>query len=157
MESEEGDGSCEHSDTNPLHIKFDDDIVKWELLEGGVTVDQCVKDGFSSSCKCSITWPANVEIAEFKDVGDCWGVMFPSDFFFGEQSVLKWTNQSLPHDIPPFTPHEFLQCIGVLYGLCLAGQSSAKNLWQAKDTGFCPPFRLQERFGLSRDRFLFCI
>ena len=66
--------------------------------------------------------------------------MFPSDFFFGEQSVLKWTNQSLPHDIPPFTPHEFLQCIGVLYGLCLAGQSSAKDLWQAKILVFVSRF-----------------
>ena len=80
-ESEEDDGRCENSDTNPLHIKLDDGIVKWELLEGGVTVDQRVKNGFSSSCKCSITWPTNVEIAEFKDVGDCWGIMFPSDFF----------------------------------------------------------------------------
>ena len=79
-ESEENDGRCENSDTNRLHIKFDDDIVKWEHLEGGVTVDQCVKDGFSSSCKFSIMWPVNVEIAEFNDVGDCWG-MFPSDFY----------------------------------------------------------------------------
>ena len=53
------------------HVKFDNDIVKWELFF--VTVDQRVKDGFSSSRKCSITWPANVEIAEFKDSGDCWG------------------------------------------------------------------------------------
>ena len=121
------------------HIKFDDDIVKWELFF--VTVDQCVKDGFSSSRKCSIMWPANLEIAEFKDGGDCWGIMFPSDFFLVNKTVIIWTNQSLPHDIPPFTPHEFLQCIGVLYGLCLACQSSVINLWQAKDTGFCQPFR----------------
>ena len=62
------------------------------LLNGNcffVTVGQRVKDGFSSSRKCSITWPANVEIAEFKDSGDCWGIMFPSDFFLGEQNCHK--------------------------------------------------------------------
>lgn len=63
------------------HVKFDNDIVKWELFF--VTVDQCVKDGFSSSRKCSITWLAKGEIAEFKDSGDCWGIMlfFNKKFF----------------------------------------------------------------------------
>ena len=74
------------------HVKFDNDIVKWELFF--VTVDQRVKDGFSSSRNCSITWPADVEIADFKDSGDCWGIMFPSDFFLVNKTVIKWTNQS---------------------------------------------------------------
>ena len=65
----------------------------------------------------SIMWPANVEIAQFKDVSDCWDI----NIFFGEQNVIKWTNQSLPHDVSLFTPRESLQCIGVLYGFCLAG------------------------------------
>ena len=56
------------------HVKFDNDIIKWELFF--VTVGQRVKDDFSSSRKCSITWPANVEIAEFKDSGDCWGMFY---------------------------------------------------------------------------------
>ena len=72
------------------HVKFDNDIVKWELFF--VTVDQRVKDGFSSSHKCSITWPANVEIAEFKDSGDCWGIMFVC---FGEQNCHKMDKSKL--------------------------------------------------------------
>ena len=96
-------------------------------------VDQRVKDGFSSSRKCSITWPANVEIAEFKDGGDCRGIMFPSDFFWVNKIVIKWTNQSLPHDIPPFTPHEFLQCIGEFVVWTLLGWSKQCNKFLASN------------------------
>ena len=40
--------------------------------------------------------------------------MFPFQFFFGGDGVLRWTNESLLHNIHPFTEYEFLQCMGIL-------------------------------------------
>ena len=72
------------------------------------------------------------------------------------KTVIKWTNQNLPHDNPPFTPHEFLQCIGVFVVWTLLGWSKQCNKSLTnKRYWVLSAVSLQERFGLSQDHFLF--
>ena len=45
-------------------------------------------------------------------------------------------------------------CLDVLYGRTLHSMGRIKDLWHTRDDGFVPPFRMRERFGLARDRFI---
>eukprot|EP00731_Ephydatia_muelleri_P021277 Em0013g1004a len=103
----------EYDSNDPLQLKLGDEIIKWTVLDDGVTVDQRSKDGFTWK-QCAINWPSGLEVAEFRTALDCWNIMFPIQFFFGGDGVLRWTNESLPHNIQPFTEYEFLQCMGIL-------------------------------------------
>ena len=57
------------------------------MLDDGVTVDQRSKDGFTWK-QCAINWPSGPEVAEFRTALDLWNVMFPFQFFFGDEGVL---------------------------------------------------------------------
>ena len=153
VEEDETHGE-EYDSNDPLQLKLGDEIIKWTVLDDGVTVDQRSKDGFTWK-QCAINWPSGLEVAELRTALDCWNIMFPFQFFFGGDGVLRWTNESLPHNIHPFTEYEFLQCMGILLGSSLAGRSNIKDLWNVKSSCFCQPLDLLRRFGLSRDRFLY--
>eukprot|EP00731_Ephydatia_muelleri_P007170 Em0003g1418a len=153
IEEDETHGE-EYDSNDPLQLKLGDKIIKWTVLDDGVTVDQRSKDGFTWK-QCAINWPSGLEVAEFRTALDCWTIMFLFQFFFGGDGVLRWTNESLPHNIHPFTEYEFLQCMGILLGSSLAGRSNIKDLWNVKSSCFSQPLDLLRRFGLSHDRFLY--
>ncbi|KAL5484079.1 hypothetical protein EMCRGX_G020521 [Ephydatia muelleri] len=50
--------------------------------------------------------------------------------------------------------HEHWMCLGVLYARTLHPMGRIKDLWRTRDDVFVPPFRMRERFGLARDRFI---
>ena len=108
IEDDETHGEEEYDSNDPLQLKLGEEIIKWTVVEDVVTVDQRSKDGFTCQW-CTINWPSGLEVAEFRTVLDCWNVMFPFQFFFGDDGVLCWTNESLPHNIYPFSEYAFLQ------------------------------------------------
>ena len=103
IEEDETHGE-EYDSNDPLQLKLEDEIIKWTVLDDGVTVDQRSKDGFTWK-QCAINWPSGLEVAEFRTALDCWNIMFPFQFFFGGDGILRWTNESLPHNIHPFTEY----------------------------------------------------
>ncbi|KAL5470832.1 hypothetical protein EMCRGX_G028867 [Ephydatia muelleri] len=120
----------EYDSNDPLQLKLGDEIIQWTVLDDGVTVDQ--RYGFTWK-QCAINWPSGLEVAEFRTALDCWNIMFPIQFFFGGDGVLRWTNESLPHNIHPFTEYEFLQCMGILLDVLPLSQYIAeptKSKWR---------------------------
>eukprot|EP00731_Ephydatia_muelleri_P022143 Em0014g734a len=81
IEEDETHGE-EYDSNDPLQLKLGDEIIKWTVLDDGVTVDQRSKDGFTWK-QCAINWPSGLEVAEFRTALDCWNIMFPFQFFFG--------------------------------------------------------------------------
>ncbi|KAL5510051.1 hypothetical protein EMCRGX_G005521 [Ephydatia muelleri] len=82
IEEDETHGE-EYDSNDPLQLKLGDEIIKWTVLDDGVTVDQRSKDGFTWK-QCAINWPSDLEVAEFRTALDCWNIMFPFQFFFGD-------------------------------------------------------------------------
>ena len=136
-----------------MQLKLAEEIIQWTVLDDGVTVDQQSKDGFTWQ-RCTIIWPSGLDVAEFLTVLDCWNVMFPFQFFFGDEG-LDWTDRVYLTTYIFFSEYEFIQCMGILLRSSLAGQSNIRDLWNIKSSGFCQPLDLLRRFGLSRDRFLY--
>eukprot|EP00731_Ephydatia_muelleri_P015333 Em0008g1053a len=70
IEEDETHGE-EYDSNDALQLKLGDEIIKWTVLDDGVTVDQRSKDGFTWK-QCAINWPSGLEVAEFRN---CTGLM----------------------------------------------------------------------------------
>ena len=81
----------------------------------------------------------------------CFNHMMPIDFWM---DCLQWTNNSLPDNVAVFSEHEHWICLSVPYARTLHPMGRIKDLWRTRDDGYVPPFRMRERFGLARDRFI---
>ena len=115
------------------------------MLDLGISI--CQRAGAGLGMKnLQIKWPN-----EEHSVEDCFNIMFPHSYF---DRVLELTNEHRAASTKLFSKHEFMQCISVLLTAALAKPDNIKNLWNTKATNLIPPFRMKERFGLSRDRFI---
>ena len=146
LEGGESDG------TDPLECKLGDEVLKWEKMEGGVTIDQRAKDGCSDR-QFKFIWPREVVQLKHKTEEDCWNLMFPVDWFLAQEGPLGWTNASLPANVDRFSEFQFLQCMAILYGRTLLPSGSIRNMWKKKATGVLQAMDVGGRFGLVRDRF----
>ena len=118
---------------------------KCEVLNDGIPVCQQAAAGLGMN-DLRIKWSNQPHSVE-----DCFNIMFPQDYF---NHVIDLTNANLPVSIRNFTKHEFMQCIGVLLTTALVNPVNIKNLWNTQENRLVPPFRMKDRFGLGRDRFL---
>ena len=123
---------------------------QWETLQGGVTECQRAKDGWRYA-ETRIRWQGALAETVWHDEEACFNHMMPIDFWM---DCLQWTNNSLPDNVAAFSEHEHWMCLGVLYARTLHPIGRIKDLWRTRDDGFVPPFRMRERFGLARDRFI---
>ena len=115
------------------------------MLDGAIPVCQRAAAGLGMN-DLRIKWSNQPHSVE-----DCFNIMFPHDYF---NHVINLTNANLPVSIRNFTKHEFMQCIGVLLTTALVNPGNIKNLWNTQESRLVSPFRMKERFGLGRDRFL---
>ena len=115
------------------------------MLDGAIPVCQRAAAGLGMN-DLRIKWSNQPHSVE-----DCFIIMFPHDYF---NHVINLTNANLPVSVRNFTKHEFMQCIGVLLTTALVNPGNIKNLWNTQESRLVPPFRVKERFGLGRDRFL---
>ena len=123
---------------------------QWETLQGGVTECQRAKDGWRYA-ETRIRWQGALAETVWHDEEACFNHMMHIDFWM---DCLQWTNDSLPDNVAAFSEHEHWMCLGVLYARTLHPIGRIKDLWRTRDDGFVPPFRMRERFGLARDRFI---
>ena len=60
----------ESEGTDPLECKLGDEILKWEKMEGGITIDQRVKDGCTDR-QFQLHWPHEVVQVKHKTEEEC--------------------------------------------------------------------------------------
>ena len=113
-----------------------------------MTESQRAKDGWRYA---ETRWQGALAETLWHDEEACFNHMMPIDFWM---DCLRWTNDSLPDNVAAFSEHEHWMCLGVLYERTLHPMGRIKDLWRTRDDGFVPPFRMRERFGLARDRFI---
>eukprot|EP00960_Hanusia_phi_P076747 768604-Hanusia_phi.AAC.4 len=139
-----------------LSCTLDQEVLQWQNCRDGVVEDQRVSMGFVFT-KSSIKWPAHIQRSDFKSPMDCWETLFPWQFFFGRDetngSCLKWTNDSLPSDVPPFTVHEFLQFIGILFARSIYFKGSLSELWSIPSEQLIRSPEVGKRYNVDRRRF----
>eukprot|EP00960_Hanusia_phi_P010128 295928-Hanusia_phi.AAC.1 len=107
--------------------------------------------------KTTIKWPDHVRLLDYKTPIHCWQTLFPWEFFFGHDrsngSCLTWTNDSLTPGTDPFTVHEFLQFMGVLYTRSLHPKGRMRDLWSNQSGDLIRSPELGTRYNVSRRRF----
>ena len=96
----------------------------------------------------SINWFGDASENGTRSVLQALEQAIPMGIFLNKEGALGWTNDCLPYNVPRFSQHEFVQCLGVLQAKCLV-EGPLKDLWKTQDNGLLDPFALGERFGLS--------
>eukprot|EP00960_Hanusia_phi_P064213 765731-Hanusia_phi.AAC.1 len=139
-----------------LKCKFHGDVLEWQVCPEGVTRDQRSSDQFGMK-QTSIRFSTSLLSWDESSYIDFWKLMFPWRFFFGggneTECCLAWTNRKLPTPIQPFSVHEWVQFIGVLYAKTQHPQGDLGLLWSRKSFGTCAPLDFGSRFNVSRARF----
>lgn len=141
---------------NALECAMDGKTLNWVVCSLGVNMDQRTACGYAFR-QTTIRWPAHIQVLARKPEIDCWQFLFPWSFFFGTNrsvgSCLLWTNDNLPPDVTPFTVHEWVQFIGLLYGRTLVPKGRMRYMWGHDRPGFVPSMDVGRRFGISRRRY----
>jgi len=144
------------SSPTTVNCNFGENVLVWQLSPTGVAEDQRLSSGFAMR-KTVIRWTPALQILDEKTPFDCWKFLLPWKYFFGDcdetECCLLWTNNSLPGNVKPFTVHEWLQFIGVLFMRTLHPHGPIRSLWGSDYDLASPPVDLGKRFGVSRFRF----
>ena len=130
LEGGESDG------TDPLECKLGDEVLKWEKMEGGVTIDQRAKDGCTDR-QFKFLWPHEVVQLKHKTEEDCWNLMFPVDWFLAQEGPLGWTNASLPANVDNFLSSSSCSVLQSFMGGLFYHQAALGSCGRKKPLGFC--------------------
>ncbi|EKX50745.1 hypothetical protein GUITHDRAFT_103336 [Guillardia theta CCMP2712] len=145
----------EPADHDLLKCSWGNQVWNWKFCDKHIDVDQRESDGYGFK-KTIVNWPETLHHADQRSEMDCLKLLFPWDFFFGQEetgSCLVWTNATLPANAEPFTVTEVLQFMGSLYARSIHPYGRAQDMWKSSGRKLIPSLDLENRFAVNRKRF----
>lgn len=138
-------------DPSVVKCRLGEVTVFWKIQHEGVPM--CPRAStIDGRRKAKVMWESGPTPDQDRTVEETINWAFPMDWFLSEEGALGCTNRALPSSVVKFSEHEFVQCLGIITAKCLVG-GPIRDLWKKRDTGFLPPLCVNERFGISRNRY----